>query len=324
MQLCHAGRQTSRTVSWKPVAPSAVKLSRGGMFSTPQPLSEEQIAVLVQRFGQAAAMAQAAGFDGVQIHGAHGYLVSQFLSPLTNLRSDRYGGDIDGRMRFLLESVRATRAATGRAFTIAVKLNSADFQRGGFTNQESMYVAQALEAEGIDLLEISGGSYEKPAMMRDESQVRESTRAREAFFLEYAERMREVVSLPLMVTGGFRSRAAMNAALASGATDLIGMARPLAVAPELAGQLVRGEIDEAPSANLDVGVRLFDDLLQIHWYQRQLRRMGAGRDPNARLGRASTLAMCMSQMSAELTSAWLRREGHALDAGPIVGDGVQA
>lgn len=319
MQLSHAGRQTGRNVTWRPVAPSAVKLDRkGGLFSTPQPLTLAQIETLVARFARAAAMAEAAGFDGVQIHGAHGYLVSQFLSPLANRRTDRYGGDLEGRMRFLLEIVRAVRQQTGRGFSVAVKLNSADFQRGGFTLEESMQVAQALEAEGLDLLEISGGSYEKPAMMGSEQPKRQSTRAREAFFLEYAERMREVVKLPLMVTGGFRTRTGMNEALAGGATDLVGVARPVAVEPDLPGQLVAGTVEAATEHDLGVGVRLLDDLLQLSWYQRQLARMGAGHEPDPGLGRWSTVVLGLSQMYKELLASWVRREGHALDAGPTV------
>ena len=315
MQLSHAGRQTGRNVTWRPVAPSAVKLDReGGLFSKPQALTAAQIEVLVERFAQAAVLAEKAGFDGVQIHGAHGYLVSQFLSPLTNVRTDRYGGDIEARMRFLLEIVRATRAATDSGFSVAVKLNSADFQRGGFTLEESMQVAKALEAEGVDLLEISGGSYEKPAMMGSEQ--RESTRTREAFFLEYAERIREEVKMPLMVTGGFRTRAAMNDALKSGATDVIGLARPVAVEPDLLGRLARGEVDAATQYTLHTGVRLFDDLLQLQWYQRQLSRMGAGREPDPDLGRWSTVLTAIPTMYWEAARSWMRRGGHTLDAAP--------
>lgn len=316
VQLSHAGRQTARTVTWRPVAPSAVTVDRkGGLFSAPTPLTLPQIEVLVARFGHAAAIAEAAGFDGVQIHGAHGYLVSQFLSPLTNLRTDRYGGDLDGRMRFLLEVVREVRRSTGQGFTVAVKLNSADFQRGGFTLEESMQVAEALQAEGIDLLEISGGSYEKPAMMGSEQPTpRASTRAREAFFLEYAEQMRSRVDLPLMVTGGFRSRAGMDEALRSGATDVVGMARPLAIDPDLPGRLVRGESEAATEHHVGVGVRLFDDLLQIQWYLRQLARMSRGQDPDPGVGRWSTVLGALGHMYAEMASAWWRRESHALDA----------
>jgi 2,4-dienoyl-CoA reductase-like NADH-dependent reductase (Old Yellow Enzyme family) len=314
MQLSHAGRQTSRMVTWRPVAPSAVALTgKGGLFATPKALTLPQIERLVERFAHAATMAKAAGFDGVQIHGAHGYLVSQFLSPLTNLRTDRYGGDLDGRMRFLLEVVRATRSATGPGFTVAVKLNSADFQRGGFSLEESMEVACALEAAGIDLLEISGGSYEKPAMMG--SQVRASTRAREAFFLEYAVRMREVVKLPLMVTGGFRSRAAMNEAIAAGATDVVGLARPLALEPDLPAALVGGRAEAAADHHVGVRARALDDVLQVEWYQQQLVRMAAGREPDPALGRWSTILRALGRSYLEVLIAGARRDGHMLDVG---------
>ncbi len=316
MQLSHAGRQTARTVTWEPLGPSAIKVDRkGGLFSVPTPLSVPQIETLVARFARAAGMAEAAGFDGVQVHAAHGYLVSQFLSPLTNERTDRYGGDLDGRMRFLLEIVRQTRSATGPGFSVSVKLNSADFQRGGFTLEDSMRVAEALEAEGLDLLEISGGSYEKPAMMGSEQEPqRESTKAREAFFLEYALRMREAVKLPLMVTGGFRTRQGMNEAIDGGATDVVGIARPLALQPDLPGQLVRAEAEAARAIDVGVGIRLFDDVLQIQWFQRQLARMGAGLEPSEGVGRWSTILSALSKMYVEMAGARLGGSVHALEA----------
>lgn len=315
MQLSHAGRQTARTVTWSPVAPSAVRVDRkGGLFSTPNPLTEKEIEVLIGRFGRAAAMAETAGFDGVQIHGAHGYLVSQFLSGLTNQRTDGWGGSLDARMRFLLEVVRATRKTTGPKFSVAVKLNSADFQRGGFTFEESMQVAQALEAEGIDLLEISGGSYEKPAMTGSEQPKRASTRAREAFFLEYAIKMRDAVGLPLMVTGGFRSRNAMNEAIDEGATDVIGIARPVVTEPDLFARLVRGEADGAVPLHVGVGVKLFDDVLQIQWFQRQLKRMGRGAEPDPSLSRWGTIVAALTTMYGEMAAARFSANAHALQS----------
>jgi 2,4-dienoyl-CoA reductase-like NADH-dependent reductase (Old Yellow Enzyme family) len=198
-----------------------------GLFSAPRALEDAVIRLLIERFANAAVQAEAAGFAGVQIHAAHGYLISQFLSPLSNVREDEWGGTPQNRMRFLLEIVRASLGATSTGFGVAVKLNSADFQRGGFTLEESMDVAQALDAEGIDYLEISGGNYERPAMVGSDAVERASTRAREAFFLEYAERMREVVELPIMLTGGLRSASAMVEAIESGAVDIIGLARPI-------------------------------------------------------------------------------------------------
>lgn len=290
MQISHAGRQTPRMVTWNPIAPSAVPLrGMGGLFSRPRALEHEEIEILIGRFVQLAKLAESTGFDGVQVHAAHGYLLSQFLSPRTNLRSDAWGGPLEKRMRFLLEIVRGIRGACSRSFALGVKLNSADFQRGGFTEDESMQVARMLEAEGIDLLEISGGTYERPAMVDSERARRASTVAREAYFLEYARKIRERVSLPLMVTGGFRTAAVMRDALEGGAVDVIGMARPLTVQPDLPAALVRGEVDGADPIRARVGIRLFDDMLQIQWFQAQLAKMAKGQEPDPDLGRWSTL-----------------------------------
>ena len=286
MQINHAGRQVSRRISNHPIAPSPIAVEgKGGIFAEPRALTENEILDLVQRFASAAEVAQEAGFAGVQIHAAHGYLISQFLSPLTNKRTDQWGGSAENRMRFLLQVIAAVRSRVGRSYPIAVKLNSADFQRGGFTEEESMKVVQALEHAGIDLLEISGGSYEKSAMMGEDSEQRESTRKREAYFLDYAERVRNVTKLPLMLTGGLRSAKAMNAVLASGAVDLIGMARPLIVQPDLPNALLQKDSTVARKVKTKLGVKLLDDMLQIVWYQAQLRRMGRGLEPRPTLGR---------------------------------------
>ncbi len=287
MQINHAGRQTMRAVSWEPVAPSAVAVKRPGVFSVPRPLEEREIEGLVQRYSFVASQAYEAGFAGVQIHGAHGYLVSQFLSPRTNLRDDRWGGSLDNRMRFVLEIARAMRKATSPTFAITAKLNSADFQRGGFSAEDSVRVAQALEAEGLDLLEVSGGSYEKPAMMGD---ARQSTKKREAYFLEYAETMRQTVKMPLMVTGGFRTREGMLQARRSGAVDVVGVARPFAVDPDLASKLLAGDTAPLVEGDTAVGVRLFDDLLNLWWYQEQMKRMSLGKEPQPGLGKFGMLA----------------------------------
>ncbi len=141
MQLSHAGRQTNRWVNPNPVAPSAVPLNIPGVeFGTPVAMSDAEIRELITRFAQAAVVARETGFDGVQLHAAHGYLISQFLSPRANLRDDEWGGNLSQRSRFLLETVRAVRSAVGTDFPVAVKLNSADFQRGGFTFEECQTV----------------------------------------------------------------------------------------------------------------------------------------------------------------------------------------
>ena len=179
------------------------------------------------------------------------------------------------------------RKATSPSFAITAKLNSADFQRGGFSPEDSVRVAEALEAEGLDMLEISGGSYEKPAMM---GAARESTRQREAYFLEYAEQMRETVKMPLMVTGGFRTRAGMLEARETGAVDVVGIGRPFAVEPDLARRILEGDETPLEEGDTAVGVRLFDDLLNLWWYQAQMKRMAEGKEPEVGLGKLGMLA----------------------------------
>lgn len=290
MQLNHAGRQAPKRLTRRPVAPSEIGVKGfAGAFAKPRALSDVEIHRLVERFATAAAVAKAAGFDGVQVHAAHGYLVSQFLSPRTNQRDDGWGGDAVKRRRFLLEIVRAIRDAVGPAFPIGVKLNSADFQRGGFTIEESMEVARALEAAGVDLLEISGGSYESPAMAGGGQGRRASTREREAYFLDYAKRIRSVTGMPLMLTGGMRTRATMERVLAGGEIDVVGMARPLTYAPELPRALLDGSAEAAPSVRVRSRVRMFDDALQVFWFQEQIHRMGRGQDPDLQLGRWGAL-----------------------------------
>jgi len=295
MQLNHPGRQAPRFNRDTPVAPSAVPM-RGafGLFRTPSPLTAREIESIIARFGVSAGLAKAAGFGGVQIHGAHGYLVSQFLSPLTNRREDGWGGTPDKRRRFLIALVRTIRSSVGREFPIAVKLNSADFQLGGFNEIESMAVVEALEAEGVDLLEISGGTYEAAAMFGAANSKAESTRKREAFFLEYAEKVRQRTRLPLMLTGGFRSAAGMNEALASGAVDLIGLGRPLALEPDLPARLIDGRATSARAVDLSTGLKKLDALLQGAFHTEQIRRLAGGLAPDAELGKLHVLARYLS------------------------------
>ena len=292
MQLNHAGRQTPRRVVRQPVAPSPVGLRGfGGMFARPRALTGDEIEALIGRFAGAAVVARDAGFAGVQVHAAHGYLFSQFLSPLTNQRDDVWGGDLAGRMRFLVETVRAIRAATGPDFGLGVKLNSADFQRGGFTTDEAMQVAQALDAAGIDLLEVTGGNYESPAMTGSgelPAAQRASSLRREAYFLEYAQRIRTVTAVPILLTGGMRTAATMAAAITGGAVDAVGLARPMAFEPDLPAKLLAGA-EGAEAVRIRSRVRKIDDMLQVFWYQAQIHAMGDGREPDPGLGRWSAL-----------------------------------
>ncbi|NUO48129.1 MAG: NADH:flavin oxidoreductase/NADH oxidase family protein [Polyangiaceae bacterium] len=288
-QINHPGRQAPRFLNREAVAPSAVPLRgiTGAVFGRPRALAAIEIERIVERFAVAASVLVDAGFDGIQIHAAHGYLINQFLSPLTNQRDDAWGGDADRRMRFLMEVVRSVRSAIGREVPLGVKLNSADFQRGGFTEEESMRVVAALEAEGIELLEISGGTYESAAMF-DEA-PRASTKTREAFFLGYAEKVRKETKLPLLVTGGFRSRAGMDAALESGAVDLIGLARPLANEPDLPARLFDRTAAAARHVRLTTGMRAIDSVIQGGYHQAQIRRLSEGLLPNADLSRVEAV-----------------------------------
>lgn len=267
MQISHSGRQTPKILSKQPVAPSAVNLALpGGQFAPPRALRADEIEEVIRRFAHAASVAKRTGFTGVQIHAAHGYLISEFLNPLVNRRDDEWGGSLDNRARLLMRVIREVRAQVGSGFAVSVKLNSSDFQKGGFAPEDSLTVAQWLNDAGVDLLEISGGSYEQPAMMdlegveaQYEENKRASTIAREAYFLSYADEIRKVAKMPLMVTGGFRTRAGMEAAIDSGACDLCGVARPLCVDPDVPKKLLSGAIDAAPSweKTLRIGPGIF-------------------------------------------------------------------
>ncbi|GAB2546825.1 nitroreductase family deazaflavin-dependent oxidoreductase [Nocardia heshunensis] len=291
VQLNHPGRQANPIVTrTRTVAPSAIAMGIPGV-PAPRALTEDEIGDIIARFGRAARVAEAAGFDGVQIHGAHGYLVSQFLSPLSNQRTDAWGGDPEKRRRFVVEVARSIRAAVSPSFGLGIKLNSADFQRGGFTEDESRAVIEELSGEGLDLFEISGGSYESPAMMGRPRTASESTRAREAYFLDYAETARKAAgSVPIAVTGGFRSHAAMSEATGSGACDVVGLGRPTAVIPTAAADLLTERTDTLRPPHISLGLpprlaangslKSFDGALDLQWHTDQLHLIGAGKEPN--------------------------------------------
>ena len=288
IQLSHPGRQCPKGLNKETVAPSAVPFSAmlATTFATPRALREDEILDLIQRFATSAAICEKAGFEGVQLHGAHGYLISEFLSPLTNKRTDQWGGSIENRTRFLLEIYKAVRAATSENFIISVKLNSADFQKGGITEEEVISVFKAIDEAGIDLIEISGGTYEAPAMAGAKSnQRKESTIAREAYFLDFAEKIRKEVKCKLMVTGGFRTVKGMNAALESGACDFIGIARPLAVETDLTDRLIAGQDVKYAVNPIKTGITFVDKMaiMEIIWYAAQFKAIGEGKAPNPKL-----------------------------------------
>ncbi|WP_413903701.1 NADH:flavin oxidoreductase/NADH oxidase family protein [Candidatus Skiveiella danica] len=294
-QISHPGRQCPRLANLTPLAPSEIQLDMAGNFGKPRAATEADIQDIIGRYAQTAALVKEAGLDGVQVHSAHGYLLSQFLSPRTNRRQDRWGGSLANRARLLLEVIRAVRARVGPAYPISVKLNSSDFVKGGFTLDESIQVVQWLNDAGIDLLEVSGGTYEQLEFFKPQpaGEIRDSTREREAMFLEYAKSIKAVARMPVMVTGGFRTRAGMEAALAGGHTDMIGLARPFCLDPDFPVRMFSGQLDRlpVPEDRLVLGrgfwgpnspasaLRALNNQAQAGWYYHQIERLGAGLPP---------------------------------------------
>ncbi len=304
VQLNHAGRQTQKAINRSPKAPSDVGLKMGnGRFATPTPLAEAEIERTINAFVNAARVCEQTGFDGVQIHAAHGYLTSQFLSPLSNRRTDRWGGSLENRARFILEIIRRTRAAVRKTFIMSVKLNSADFQRGGFDQDDSATVAGWLEEAGVDLIEISGGNYEQPRMIDFDrkdplaADKRESTRRREAYFLDFVPKLRARTKVPVMVTGGFRTVAAMEQAVAEDGVDVIGLGRPMVLNPDVATDLLTGKIDRVESRDDDLVVgrglvgpnspisflRDLNAWGSLGWYYEHIYSLADGKEPDRSL-----------------------------------------
>jgi 2,4-dienoyl-CoA reductase-like NADH-dependent reductase (Old Yellow Enzyme family) len=238
-QLAHAGRQTPDAINTHPTSISDVKLDLAG-YGVPIAATEAEFDQIIEKFVRSAKLAQDAGFDGVEIHAAHGYLLSSALSPRINTRTDRWGGSLENRARLSLDVVRAVRAAVKSDFIVAVKLNSSDFQKGGFDHADSVQVAVMLQDLGVDFIEISGGNFEEPTAYQHASKSG-STQVREAYFLDYAAAIKAALRIPLMVTGGFRSTSVMNDAIESGKTDLIGMGRPFITEPGFAANLLSGK-----------------------------------------------------------------------------------
>ncbi len=291
VQLNHPGKQAPKGLNKENIAPSAVpfRAEMQAFFPTPREMTDAEVREVIARFAQAAALVKQAGFSGVQIHGAHGYLVSQFLSPHHNRRTDDWGGTPEKRRHFVLAVLAAMRAQVGPDFPIGIKLNSADFQRGGFTEEESLDTIRALSEAGIDLIEISGGTYEAPVMTGAKGQpkgaaaepVKESTKQREAYFLAFAEKARATVKTPLVVTGGFRSSQGMAEAITSGAVDFVGLARALAIEPDVPQRLLSGQQPREQVKPLKTGIGFIDKmgLMEITWYTGQLKRIGRGEAP---------------------------------------------
>ncbi|UQX03873.1 2,4-dienoyl-CoA reductase [Streptomyces sp. RerS4] len=310
MQINHPGRQVGSDMPGTAWAPSDVAISLGRhtkRFARPTAMTEADIGETVARFGVTARRAEEAGFHGVQIHAAHGYLLSQFLSPLVNRRTDRWGGSLENRVRLLTEVVAAVRAAVSPGFAIGIKLNAADFQRGGFDTEEAGQVLAVLGGLGVDLVELSGGNVESPATLGRTADRR--TLEREAYFLSLAENLLESATVPLMLTGGIARRATAERVLDRGVA-VVGMASALALHPDLPARWRAGE---------DVGVTV----PRLAWKDRdlagagvlalmrfQLARLSQGREPRPRASPRWVLTTDNLRHRRRLRAygAWLARE----------------
>lgn len=300
MQINHPGRQMPASLGQETVAPSAIGLDLGAQskqFPIPRELTGAEIGEVVRRFVTTASLAERAGFTGVQIHAAHGYLLSQFLSPLSNKRTDQWGGTLENRARLLLDVVRGVRAAVTPGFAVSVKLNSADFQRGGFSPEDARTVVKLLEPLGVDLVELSGGSYEAPAMMGESRDER--TLAREAYFLEFASDIAAVAKMPLMVTGGIRRRAVAEQVIASGVA-MAGIATALAIEPDLVRNWRLGK-DNAPALKpITWKNKPVASLAYMAAVKYQLVRIGRGQ--RTKPGASALWALIVSQLAAMKSS----------------------
>ena len=323
MQISHPGRQVYATQGTDVVSPSATKVEVPGfakMFREARALTTDEIREQIRRFAETAQAAEAVGFDGVQVHAAHGYLLAQFLSPLTNLRDDEWGGSLENRARFLLEIVRAVRDRVRPTSCVGVKLNSADFQRGGFAEADAAQVVEWLGAEGVDFVELSGGSYESAAMMGQTQDGRmdgrmeggkdarsESTAQREAYFLDFVPEIAKAAIMPVMVTGGITKRATAEHVVGQPDIDMVGIARALAFRPDLPSLWRAGKSLEVPVARASWKNKGLAGLAGMAMTKANLDRLGHGEAPKARPGPMRSLVADQLQRarSTKRYKAWL-------------------
>lgn len=279
LQISHPGRQTPMFIQLRPLAPSPGKAVKVMMaFAPAVELKEAQIEGILDRFALTASLAEKAGFDGIQLHGAHGYLISQFLSATINQRRDKWGGALAGRARFLLEAVRRVREKTGKGFTLMVKLNVGDLARGNDTGDLTT-LGHWLKEAGVDLVEVSSGDYEKPALYG----VGASTDSK-GYFAQEAMALSKTCGLAVMLTGGVRSVAGMEAALESGAASVIGLARPMAVDPDLPSKIMAGKAQSLTAPAPAFSIESLKILSETSWYGAQLELLAAGKSVNPALG----------------------------------------
>ncbi|KAF4621878.1 hypothetical protein G7Y89_g14466 [Cudoniella acicularis] len=312
VQLCHPGRQSplgagNRSFFTKNIAPSVVKLKMGPtilakavaapMFGTPREMTEADIDEVIDQFVAGAKQSYDAGFKGVELHGAHGYLLAQFLSPKSNLLNDAFGGSPTKRAEIALRIIQRIRAATNKIFCIGMKFNSVDASDSSSSFETLEQIALVVEA-GIDFLEVSGGTMEDMSAMQDPEApgMKTSTLLRESFFPSFAQAAREKFpKLVLIVTGGFRTRLGMEAALQTSGCDIVGIARPATVIPHLPRDIIlnEGVMDEHASVRLTslprsrmteflvllIGSKGVGAGREAMYYQGQIQRIARGLKP---------------------------------------------
>ncbi|XID74254.1 NADH:flavin oxidoreductase/NADH oxidase family protein [Alkanindiges sp. WGS2144] len=313
LQINHPGRQMQSNLGQTTYAPSAIALDLGNMsdrFNAPQAMTQQKIEKVIGRFATTARLGEQAGFTGVEIHAAHGYLLSQFLSPLSNQRTDQWGGSLENRARLLIEIVKAVRAVVSPQFAVAVKLNSADFQRGGFSGDDAQQVVKMLNSLAVDLVELSGGSYEAPAM---QGQARDGrTLAREAYFLEFAKEIRKVANMPVMVTGGIRRLEVAQQVINSG-VDMAGIATALAIDPNLPNQWKQGNHTAPELKSIQWKNKPLASVANMSVVKFQLRKLSQGKAPDPQV--SPLWALILQQVAmARRTRQYRKRMAQRLDA----------
>lgn len=312
VQLSHTGRQVDASINPNPLAPSAVEIEAfrgvGANFAAPTAMTDEQITGAIEQFAFSAQIVREAGFTGLELQAAHGYLVSQFLSPRTNLRTDRWGGSFSNRARFLIEVIAAVRAAVGAAFPVAIKLNASDFIKGGFSHADCIQLVGLLNATTLDMIELSGGSLEQPKVVgvsiRDEGEpLNSSSTQREAYFVDFARDIRAKSTVPIMVTGGFRDVREMAGALERGDLDVVGLARPFAIDPAIASRILSNEIDRVPAPERTMDVRL------VHpWSSIQIERISSGLTPDLTISPEAAAACFYSSEATKSEALIIHRQ----------------
>ncbi|KDC50673.1 NADH:flavin oxidoreductase/NADH oxidase family protein [Pseudoalteromonas fuliginea] len=312
MQINHPGRQVFKKMGGKALSASSVALNMGKhshLFGVPKAMTKTDIDDVITRFTQTAQQAEKAGFNGVQIHAAHGYLLAQFLSPLTNKRDDKWGGSLQNRARLLLEITRSIKATCSLTFSVSVKLNSADFQRGGFEPSDAQVVVDLLNKLNVDFVELSGGSYEAPAMQGKTGDQR--TLAREAYFLEFAKAISQRSSVPIMTTGGISRLSIANNVIESGVA-LVGIATALAYQPNLPNKWQNEPLQLAVLPNITWQDKTLAGLATMALVKRQIRRIGQGKP--VKINASPVFTLISDQLrSVKLTKRYRKRFAHELN-----------